>query len=694
MPDAAHVGYLSAGLDVRIACGHRHVDARIVMAMTRYSIRITRTAAMCCAAVLAVSLLLVALRTSAARAQGGVAMVTGYNGYDELGDGGATGGGGRFWPELVPGLSNVVSASTSYYDTLALLSNGTVEGWGYNGFGELGDGTTEEQSTPVQIPGLSEVTEIAGGFHHGLALLLTGTVEAWGENEHGQLGDGATEERPTLTPTPVPDLSNAVAISAGCFDSFALLANGTVEAWGANGNGQLGGGPTNKPHKLPEQIPGLENVVAISAGCEYTIALLADGTVEAWGCNRYHERGDGELGGKCTAEQLTPAPIPGLSNVVAISTGADFGLALLDNGTVEGWGYDEHGELGDGGPKEQFAPEPIPDLSEVVAISAGADFGLALLDNGTVEGWGNNLYGELGDLTSSERLFSEELAFPNVAIGLAHGVLSYDTLVIEGARASVSSTALAFGTEVVDAQSPTQTLVVTNAGPAPLTISGDSLSGPGASAFAELSDACQGATLPPAGACAIEYAFAPSAVGGASATVAISSSATPALRSVALTGSGTSIGAGLARGAADGAPSLSRLVLSSSRFRAAHDGASVLPATNSRGTLVSYSDSQAAITTFAVQRELSGVRVRTGKSKSCASSRRRRRPRGRRLESCLYFRTLGSFTHADARGANRLRFSGRIAGIALSPGRYRLIATARSSAGASAARSVAFTIKR
>lgn len=662
------------------------------MSMSRYSIRITRTAALCCAVALAVSLLLVAVHTPAARAQGGVAMMTGYDGYGELGDGGATGGGSRFWPELVPGPSNVVSASTGYYDTLAVLSNGMVEGWGYNPFGELGDGTTEEQSTPVQIPGLSEVTAIAAGFHHSLALLSTGTVEAWGENEHGQLGDGATED--LLTPTPVPDLSNAVAISAGCFDSFALLANGTVEAWGANGDGQLGDG-TNKEHKLAELIPGLENVVAISAGCEYTIALLADGTVEAWGCSRYHERGDGELSGKCTAEQTTPVPIPGLSNVVAISAGSDFGLALLDNGTVEGWGYDEHGELGDGGPKEQFVPEPIPGLSEVAAISAGADFGLALLDNGTVEGWGNNLYGELGDLTSSERLFSEELAFPNVAVGLAHGVLSYDTLVIEGARASVSSSTLAFGAEPVGAQSPAQTLLVTNEGPAPLTISGDSLTGPGAGAFVEISDGCRGHTLGPETACAIEYAFAPSAAGEAGAAVAISSSAVQALPPVALTGTGTVTGAGPAPGSAVAAPTLSRLVLSHSSFRAAHAGASVLPATNSGGTLVSYSDSQAAITTFAVQRQLSGVRVRTGKSKSCAKSGRRRESRRRQLEArCLYFQTLGSFAHADARGTNRLRFSGRVAGTALKPGRYRLTATARSSAGASATQSVAFTIKR
>ncbi len=132
-------------------------------------------------------------------------MMTGYDGYAELGDGGVTGDGSRFSPELVPGLSGVVSASTSYYDTLALLSNGTVEGWGYNRFGELGDGTNEEQTTPEQISGLSEVTAIAAGYYHSLALLANGTVEAWGYNHFAELGDGTTEER--LSPEQVPGLS-------------------------------------------------------------------------------------------------------------------------------------------------------------------------------------------------------------------------------------------------------------------------------------------------------------------------------------------------------------------------------------------------------------------------------------------------------------------------------------------------------
>jgi alpha-tubulin suppressor-like RCC1 family protein len=651
----------------------------------------------CCVVASLATLLWGALPVASARAQEGVAFMSGYDGFSELGDNGLTGVGSRFSPEQVPALSNVVAGSTSYYDTLAVLANGTVEAWGGNEHGELGDGTTEQQSTPQPVSGLSEVTAVAAGFSFGLALQSDGTVEAWGPNEHGELGDGTTEKR--LTPAPVPGLSNVVAISAGCFDSFALLANGTVESWGANKRGELGNG-TDKPQRTPELIPGLSNVVAISAGCYFALALLSDGDVEGWGANEHGELGDGT-----TAEQPAPVPIPGLSNVAEVSAGGKFGLALLSDGSVEAWGGNEHGELGDGTtetPKTTEpprTPEPVPGLSGVVAVSAGADFGLALLGEGLVAGWGNNLYGELGDLTSSERLFSEALTFPEVAVGLAHGIENYDSLVIEGARASVSSSVLAFAPEAVGMQSPTQTIVLSDDGPAPLAISGDSMTGPGAGEFVAVSDGCRGATIAPGATCAIEYAFAPGAAGTANATLTISSSATQPLPSIALSGVGVGAVVGVGRSPEAGtartvAPSLSRLSLSASAFRPARAGASVLPGGDHAGTLVSYTDSQAATTTFAVQRMLSGVSERSGKAERCAKPPKSSKGTPRRARRCVYFRTLGSFAHADAAGANRLRFSGRVAGSALEPGSYRLTATAHSTGGVSATQTASFTIRR
>jgi hypothetical protein len=95
-----------------------------------------------------------------------------------------------------------------------------------------------------------------------------------------------------------------------------------------------------------------------------------------------------------------------------------------------------------------------------------------------------------------------------------------------------------------------------------------------------------------------------------------------------------------------------------------------------------------------VQRTLTGVSERSGKSERCVKPPRPSKRGRRRTQRCVYFRTVGSFTHADAAGPNRLRFSGRVAGVALKPGGYRLCATARSADGTSAMRTASFTIKR
>ena len=151
----------------------------------------------------------------------------------------------------------------------AHASGGTVLGYGNNQFGQVGNGTFSETGckcvqTPTLVAGLTGVTQVAAAENHTLALLADGSVRAWGYDVFGQLGDGGLTNQPS--PVPVAGLGGAIAVAAGWSHSLALLGNGTVVAWGLNNRGQLGRGTTSGPEdckgapcsKVPLPVPGLE----------------------------------------------------------------------------------------------------------------------------------------------------------------------------------------------------------------------------------------------------------------------------------------------------------------------------------------------------------------------------------------------------------------------------------------------------
>jgi alpha-tubulin suppressor-like RCC1 family protein len=309
---------------------------------------------------------------------------------------------------------------------MALLKNGEVRAWGANASGQLGNGTTTASSTPVTVKGLKEVTAIAAHGSFALALLSNGTVEAWGANTYGQLGDGTTTDR--AEPVAVSGLSEVVGIAAGRTHSLALLGNGSVVAWGNNELGELGVGSATGPEKCtvkeeiefevvievekpcsrkPVLISELGEVSAVSAGGGFSSALLSNGTVKAWGANGVGQLGDGTEGPEAceTTEEgekleepcsRTPVSVSELGEVSAISAGGSYDLALLSNGTVKAWGANGSGQLGDGTNTTRFAPVAVSGLEGVSAISAGSSHSLALLAGGALKAWGSGASGALG----------------------------------------------------------------------------------------------------------------------------------------------------------------------------------------------------------------------------------------------------------------------------------------------------------
>jgi alpha-tubulin suppressor-like RCC1 family protein len=324
------------------------------------------------------------------------AVAWGSNLYKQLGDGFKEQTSDV--PVAVTGLKFVTAVAAGMHHSLALLANGTVDAWGGNGFGQLGDGSTSESSVPVAVHGLSGVKAIAAGASYSLALLANGTVMAWGDNENGQLGIGTAAEDSEV-PVAVSGLTGVKAIAAGASHSLALLNNGTVMAWGNNENGQLGTGNT-KDSNVPVAVKALSGVSAISGGGEFSLALLTNKTVKAWGNDEKGQLGDVALEEEEEATSSdVPVTVETLSGVTAIAAGANHGLALLSGGTVMGWGDDSVGELGNGTivPAHDTTPVAVSGLSGVTAIAAGFQDSAAVLTSGPVMTWGTDSSGVLGE---------------------------------------------------------------------------------------------------------------------------------------------------------------------------------------------------------------------------------------------------------------------------------------------------------
>jgi len=222
------------------------------------------------------------------------------------------------------------------------------------------------------IAGLDGVAEVAAGDGHVLARHTDGTVSAWGRNGNGQLGDGTTETR--QTPQKVPGLTGVGSIAAGASESYAVLADGNVMAWGRQ-VWDPAWFTTSSQVETPEQIPGLAGVEAVSAA-DAALAVTDDGHVFTWGPNR-----DGQLCDGSTGNGSAPALVAGIDSATEVAAGMRHSLIRLEDGTVLACGSNAYGQLGVTGPDRSLTPVAVPGLVEVTGIAAGSNSSYAIQED-------------------------------------------------------------------------------------------------------------------------------------------------------------------------------------------------------------------------------------------------------------------------------------------------------------------------
>ena len=264
----------------------------------------------------------------------------------------------------------------------------------------------------------------AGGIYHTAAVKSNGTVVAWGYNGNGQLGGGETLGLVRAYPgAPIASLSNVRDVATGSYHTAASKGDGTVWSWGYNAKGQLGNG-TLTDTTNPVQATGLTNVIAVAGGDLHTLALKADGTVWAWGYNFFGQLGRAPYN---FTDSTTPVQVYGLTDVIAIAGSGKRSLALKKDGTVWAWGA-ESNVTSDTSATIYSAPLQVAGLTDVVAIAAGGDattgndveVSMALTWDGKVYTWGYNSSGQLGlGHTTTKFLPKEVTGLPKPAVSIS-----------------------------------------------------------------------------------------------------------------------------------------------------------------------------------------------------------------------------------------------------------------------------------
>ena len=292
----------------------------------------------------------------------------------------------------------------NYFVPKDVFSQGQLWGWGNNSDGNLGDNTTTARSSPVQtIAGGVNWKQVSGGYRSSIAIKTDGTLWAWGFNGEGTLGTNNT----TSYSSPVQTIAagtNWKQVSCFRFCVAAIKTDGTLWLWGDNGSGQLGTNNITKYSSPVQTVSGGTNWRQVSCGGSHTAAIKTDGTLWLWGAHYYGELGNNATAGYPNARSSPVQTVSGGTNWKLVSCGDTHTGAIKTDGTLWLWGDNGDGQLGDNTLTSKSSPiQTVAGGTNWKQVSCGSVYTGAIKTDGTLWMWGDGTGGKLGNNLTFDR---------------------------------------------------------------------------------------------------------------------------------------------------------------------------------------------------------------------------------------------------------------------------------------------------
>jgi alpha-tubulin suppressor-like RCC1 family protein len=300
-----------------------------------------------------------------------------------------------------PVIPAVLSAGSRH--TCFIKPGGQLYCWGANSYGQVGTGNMDPANAPFAVPSISTAVQVAAGDGHTCVLKVDNTMWCWGQDDNGQCGQGV-KGTVRLTPVLVQGLpaKTITQIQAGIYNTYVLMSDGSIYAWGTNIAGNLGVGTTPAFSYTPVLVSqnNLSKAVLIASAYTHVCAVNWTGDLYCWGAGSHGEIGNGGI-----SSAFTPAKVLTLGMVVGVDVGYQHSCAILKDGTTWCWGYNKNGLLAIGNANDPApAPAKVTSAPAPSILAVGGYHSCVVKPDGTLACWGDNGDGQGGTGTPGATL--------------------------------------------------------------------------------------------------------------------------------------------------------------------------------------------------------------------------------------------------------------------------------------------------